>query len=475
MAFADELPPHYDVHYTTVLPIITNVDESTSEKIYDGLVEAVNSESWFQFKTHAEYFKLIKNQGPKLKETLYNPEVIKVTAEKLLVGSLIRLEVEEKLMGYEVAMDILSPSGATIYRRERTFNQKNLKLLNNILKFWLHGFTEQTPFDATVIEVNGDSLFIDFPGKIDELFPNRQFVVERNALVLNDKTMKLESRMEEIAYGVVTKIEERHFIGKVLENKGNNKARANDLIVFKVFDEAIAAKNPDYKYRRHDIGDYRQTGKLTLLATSTRVKGDQSTGTFYGFLGGLDLYLPSSLIAYGEISKKVGSVSGTNNSGGKKSTGSGTSLNDSSYKALVGTSFQPKFTKYISYLDLLAGWTKDQYFISGLGLVGVGDVSFSGPTAALRMEHPVYKNLAFSTYFEYNYKPEFQEEQKVLGKAKRSSGYLAQIGLRYQFLQSGYSLETFFRHKSNTAEIKNSNTKLDISNNQILVGVSKYF
>lgn len=463
-----------DVHYTTVLPIITNVDEKTADKIQEGLSEAVKSEPWFQLKTHTEYMKLLKDQGPKLKDALYNPEVIKVTSDKLLVGSLIRLEVSEKLLGYDVVMDILSPNATSLYRRERTFEQKNLKLLNSILKFWLHGFTQSTPYDAVVVEIHGDEVFVDFPGKDDELFPNRQFVITRKALLVNEKTLKLEEKNEDVAYGVVTKIDERHFIGKILENKNGNKVRANDLLVFRVFDEAVASKHPDYKYRRHDVGDYRETGKLSLLGSMTRVKGKEETGTFYGMFGLLDLYMPSSLLFYGEVGKKVGSVSNTSNTG-KKAKSSGASLNDSSYKAFVGTTFKPNFTKYISYLDALVGWTKDQYFISGLGIVGVGDVSFSGPAVALRMEHPVYKNLALSTMFEYNISPEFKEEQTLLGRAKSTSGYMFQLGLRYQFLQSGYSIETFFRHRTNQAKIKNSSTVLDISNNQLLMGVSKFF
>lgn len=463
-----------DVHYTTILPLISNVEPQTAERIEADLLSAVNAEPWFQYKSHAEYMTLLRNQGSKLKVALHNPDVIRVTADKLLVGSLIRLEVQEKLLGYHVTLDILNSNAENIFKRERIFDQKNLKLISNILKFWLHSFTQNTPYDATVVEVHGDEVFVDFPGKDEELFPNRQFVITRRARVVNEKTMKVEERLEDVSYGVVTNIEERHFIGKILENKGDNKARANDMVVFRVFDEAIASKNPDYKYRRHDIGDYRETGKMALLGSMTRVKGKEETGTFMGLLGALDLYLPSSLIFYGEISKKVGSVTNAS-SNGKKSKASGASLSDSSYKAFIGTTFQPKWTKYISYMDLMAGWSRDQYFISGLGIVGVGDVSFQGPSAALRMEHPIYKNLAFSTMFEYNFRPEFKEEDTLLGRASSTSGYMAQLGLRYQFLQSGYSIESFFRHRTNKASIKDRPTTLDISNNQIMLGVSKYF
>jgi len=461
-----------DVHYTTLLPLITNLSSKDEKFLEERIVKQLLNHKDFQYKSHDGFYQIIKKQGKKLKTALHSDEVLRTVAEKLSVGSMIRVEVNEFLLGYEVTLDIFSKEAKLLYSRKKRINQKSVELLSSVVNFWIQGYTKETPFDATIVEVQGETLLIDYPGKNEELFPNKQFVVIRQIIdpLETDDTKK--EVFKEIAYGVVIEINEEYFIGKILETKENLRILASDFVQFKIFDEEIAAKNPDYKYRRHDLGNYRENGKFSLFGTLMKVQGDDNAANFTGALFNADFFLPSNMLLLFEFARKIGQTSGEKTSDSKAA---GSSLNDTSYKALLGYSITPKTLKYLSYVDVYGGWSVDQNYLSGLGILGVGDVSFEGPVVGVRMEHPFYPNLSGLTGFEYNIQPQFKEKKTSLGEAESTTGYMLQLGMRYRFHKSGICIEGQFRRKSNTADIKDSDMELNITSNQVMIGISNFF
>lgn len=451
-----------DLHYTTLLPLITNLKPQDKKNLEQNIIQKLQTSKVLQFKTHNDFYKIFEKEGENLKEALYNKEVLTTVSEKLLVGSMLRIEVYEYLLGYEVTLDVLSPNGNSIYRRQKKLSQKTISFLSYVINFWIEGYTETAPFDASIVEVSGDNLLVDFPGKRDELFPNRQFVVLRQK----------PDDFELIAYGVVTKIGKEFFEGKILDTKEGVRVSSNDLIRFEVFDEEAASKNLDYKYRTHDLGNYRDKGKVSLYGSTTKISGNEGAANFNGATVGLDFFLPSNILLMLEFSRKIGQTS-------KKisddSTFSGSSLNDNNYRALLGYSFTPENMNYISYFDLYAGWGQDQNYLSGLGVLGVVDNTFEGPVVGFRMEHPIYPNLAALTSFDYSIQPRFREAKESLGDAESTSSYIFQLGLRYRFERSGFCIEGLYRRKNSSADIKDSDMVLNIESQQILLGVSNFF
>ncbi len=461
-----------DVHYTTLLPLITNLKPEEAKELETNLVELLQKDKIFQYKTHEGFYQILKNQGPKIKEALYTEEVLKTVANKLLVGSMIRLEVNQYLLGYDVHLTILSKEGKDLYVRKKQFNQKSLSMISNVINFWVQGFTKKTPFHATIVEVQKETILVDYPGKVDELFPNKQFVVVRQIIDPLNTDDRAENVFEEIAYGVVVEINDEFFMGKILEVKGENKILPSDLVEFRIFDQAIADKNDDYKYRQHDLGDYRKHGRFSLMGSLTKIEGSGNSSSFTGAQLGMDFFLPSKMLLMLEFGRRIGQSAGKTNNASKTS---GSSLDDSSYKALIGYTYEPKGFQFINYVDFYGGWMVDQHYLSGIGILGVGDVSFEGPMVGIRLEHPIYPKLSALTGVEYAINPKFEERKRSLGDAERTSSYLFQVGARYRFHQTGFCIDGLFRRKSTTASIKNSDMELNIDNNQIFLGISNFF
>ena len=466
------------VHYTTLLPLITNLEPADKKYVRDNLINNLKKHKIIQYKTHTGFYDIFKSRQKNLKNFLYDKNVIKTVSDRLLVGSLIRLEIRKFLLGYEVSLDILSKSGKTFYHRKKLLYQKSIKLLSNLVNFWVEGYTQEIPFDATIVEVQASQVLMDFSGNNSELFPNRQFVIVRSVKrkvdynKLNEEVREKKKVLKEIAYGVITDIKSGFFTGNILKINDNEKINTSDMVIFKIFDKNIANKNKDYKYRLHDLGNYREYGKVALYGSLLKIEGDGSSANFTGGSVMADIFLPSSLLLMLEFSKKVGQSSGDTPS---ESNVSGSSLDENSYKVLLGYSTMPASFQYISYADIYGGWSVDQNYLSGLGIVGVGDVSFEGLVVGARLEHPIYKNLSALTGFEYNLNHIYNEKVTSLGRAKSTSGYILQVGMRYRFKNSGLCIESLYRRKTNTADFVNSNIKLNISSSHFMFGVSKFF
>lgn len=468
-AYAKEVK---DIHYTTLLPMISNLKPADEKELEALITDKLIDHKVFHFKTHEGFYKLLRKKAPNLKTALHSPDVLKTVSEKLSVGSMIRLEVFEYLLGYEVTLNILSREGLPLYSRKKKVHQKTMNLLSSVINFWIEGYINESPYDATIVEVQKDTVLVDYPGENTEIFPNMQFVVVRHLINPVDDDSEKPERFEEIAYGIITDINKEFFMGKILELRTESKILPSDYIKFKIFDEEIAARNPDYKYRKHDLGDYRDRGKVTMLGSVTKIQGDGNSANFVGATGNLDLFLPSNSLLLFEFSRKISSSSTKSQI---NSRGSGSSLKDSSYKALVGYTFVPPKFKYISYIDLYAGWSQDQNYLSGLGILGVGDVYFEGPVVGVRLEHPFYSNLSALSSVEYSVQPSYEEHERKLGDGKDTSAYLIQLGMRYRFHRSGLCVEGLVRRKNQKASFKKNDVILNIDSNQILFGISNFF
>lgn len=454
------------VHYTTLLPLITNLAEKSEEKISNDLAKYLSKNKETEYKSHDGFYEIFK----KYKEgqsALNEAEVIKLVAQKLQAGSIIRVKIKKTLTGHDVIFDVFSKAGDNLFHREKLSSKQSERSLIELLQFWIKYYIDLIPYDASIVEVKQDKLLIEFPGDNNELFPNQQFIVLRQRET-NDKSIAFK----EIGYGMVGEITKDYFVGNVLEVKGTSPITNRDKIIFKIFDQKIADKNPDYKYRTHDLGNYRKYGRAALFANAVQIEGENSTGNFVGLGLALDLFLPSNLIFNFEFRKRVGQ---SNNEGENDSVVAGNSLDNNSYKIVFGKTFQPRSYKYISYIDLYAGWSVEQLLISGIDVIGVGDVSFSGPLVGVRLEHPIYTNLSAITSFEYSITPRFEEKEDLLGEASSTSGYALSVGARYLIKNSGYSLEATYRRHQNTAELSNNNLVLKAVTNQIFLGGSYFF
>jgi len=152
------------IHYTTLLPIITNLDVTIHDQVFKNMEKGLVGYKSVKYKSNAGLFNILNKDKAKLRENLYTDAVIKTVGKRLLVGSIIRVEINSFLMGYEVTFDVLSSDGENMFHRKKTTYQKSVKLLNSLLHFWIKGYIDTFPYDATIEGVQVAKAFIDFPG-----------------------------------------------------------------------------------------------------------------------------------------------------------------------------------------------------------------------------------------------------------------------------------------------------------------------
>ncbi len=454
------------VHYTTLLPLITNLEEKSENKIFSILSKYLKKDKRTEYKNHDGFYEIFRKYK-EVQSALNEIEIIKLVGRKLLAGSIIRVKIKKTLTGHDLIFDVFSKAGENLFHREKLSSKQSERSLIELLEFWINYYIDLIPYDASIVELKQDKLLVEFPGDNNELFPNQQFIVLRQRDT-DDKSIAFR----EIGYGMVGEITRDYFVGNILERKGTSPITKKDKIIFKIFDQEIADKNPDYKYRTHDLGNYRKYGRAALFANAVQIRGEKSTANFVGIGAALDLFLPSNIIFNFEFRKRVGQ---SDNQGDNPSVASGNSLDNNSYKAVFGKTFQPRSYKYISYIDVYAGWSVEQLLISGIDVIGVGDISFSGPLVGLRLEHPIYTNLSAITSFEYSISPRFEEKDDLLGEASSTSGYALSIGARYLIKNSGYSIEATLRRHRNTAELSDNDLILKATTTQLFLGGSYFF
>lgn len=455
------------VHYITLLPILSDLNNSQNKEIEVLVEDLLEKDKVIQYKKHDGLKATLNKYGANLDEALYSDKVLQVISNKLLVGSLIRVDVRKFLLGYKVKMDIVSPKGDVLISRDKIIYKDSAVLVSNIIVFWVQQFLKQIPFDAVIVDVDEDEVLVDYPTPEDELFFNKQFVVIRKANYSKISENIKENEYREIAFGVVTEIRDDFFMGKILEKKENITLVEGDKIIFKVFDEAIAAKNSNYKYRRHDLGNYRENGRAAIFGSLLKLAGEGGDDVdLTGATFEINFFLPNSTIFMLDLTRRIGG-------GG---SGSESSLNDNSYRAMFGYSFSPKSLQYVSYADMYIGYGLDTLAAGELNVRGIqGNISFSGPLAGLRLEHPFYKNLSALTQFELSMFSTFKESKKVLGDAEKAYSYSLSAGMRYLIPKTGFSMETLFKTKKSVADIADSDTEVIIQSTQIMFGCSYYY
>jgi hypothetical protein len=456
------------------------LNEDDSKQVFESVQKYIKLHRYLKYREDEGFYKILKRKKEKMKDHLNNKKVIKVVNKKFKTGSVVRVDIQQHSHGSLLTLDVLGQDGSSQYHNKELFNNMNISFLGKVLEHWLNGFFGKNIDKLNIVNIQDNDIVIEYPKKNDRLYSKQQFIIIKNSsrvamIEKNEKYPKdnqegkVIQKPVEIAYGFISRLDHDFISGTITKIKPGQKISIHDQVIFKNYNAVLAAKNPNYKYYKHDLSNYRNKGHLALYKLRNEISADGSTASFSGIQLNAEIYRPSKEIMSFEYSENTSQTS---------SNISSDSPLISNYRFLFGRTIIPKDIKYIRYLDFMGGLFVDNYSLSALGIPGVKDQSFIGPTLSLKMEHPISRGITIMTGYDFNMSYNIAEAMEYIIKdSENPSGYNLEFGMRYRFKDLPWSIKGLYQIKKNKIKIDDgdSNKILSIQSNNLLIGVSNFF
>ncbi len=149
----------YSMRDCMLLPITDTAGNSLGYTVFEKVERQLKEQGWCEYKSSSEVIEIFSKYRDRLPEYLKNENVLKTVADRLQVGTLIRVEIKYEVDKLEVSLDIIGENGKDIYMSEKTIiNSMDADLATNTINNWLELYEATIPYDGKVIGVLGDQV-----------------------------------------------------------------------------------------------------------------------------------------------------------------------------------------------------------------------------------------------------------------------------------------------------------------------------
>ena len=262
-------------------------------------------------------------------------------------------------------------------------------------------------------------------------------------------------------------------MGKIIALEEREKVLPGDWLVIDKNTEVsstnqVAEKNENEFGKLGNISFFGILSKASATNSSTTTR--KISGLHAGALIDSEFWVTRNYIASFAFSKQIGTM--------KKSEGEMTinsytsSINN--FAVMFGYRYLPMNFFFGPQLDLLIGYRKNSWGLDTSVADGFTDFSFKGLAFEIAGSTP-FKNV-FRAYIKLNFllSPGYTEESSVYGQDDSSSIYNITFGGLYM-LESNFNIDARLNLESATAKFVDPVRKLEMRNQQFLVGVNYLF
>ncbi len=419
-----------------LLPITDSVGGAIGGKVFTQLELDLKEGTWCQYQSNSELLGIFSRYRENLPQHLKTPAVVKVVADKLKAGSIIRVNLVSELNGMDVQLEVVGPDGETIIFAEKTNLPKDdLELVGETLRNWLELHGRSLPYDGKITGILGDQVTMDF-GKNHQVQIGQDFVVKRYRGVkkhpLLKKVVEWESRP--LANGKVFSLSEAQAVGMVKVYRSDAKLEVGDWIRLEK-PKADTALD-ELRYPEKDKDSFGKLGLasayLVLAKSSLGASKDGNKrlgGLTYGFQGKAEAWVTRNWFGLLEFGRSLGSL--------KKSSGvlsdSKSDYQRGSFKLGGGWKYLPLGFFYGPQVDLYAGYGSHVYKADYSEEDGLGEFGINGIMAGVATNFPVGPSNRGILRAEFIPFPSFEDEDSVYGGSKTTSFLQLELGMRHQW------------------------------------------
>jgi hypothetical protein len=465
----------------TLLPITDSVEGAIGYKVFEWVEEDLKKSNWCTYVSNSGLMNVFSRYRRNLPQHLKSKEVLVTVAERLKVGSIIRVSMVNELRGVELQMEVYGDNGEDIYFSEKsTLKSDEIETIASRVRNWLDMYSKMIPYDAKVTGVLGDQLTLDV-GKGYPIQIGQKFVVKR---LLSKKKHPLLKKIVDwetvpLAEGSIFNISDNQALGMVKAYRGDNKVQAGDWVRLEEAKEDVVIKGDDALEEKHDTTP-GSLGVLSvaLFGSSTTINTGTNGGSYAynGNLVGMEVkgeaWITRQYFAALEIMRGFGTLHKDTGPSAKSkiTTDIGSYKIKGGYKYLpIGFFYGPQVDFYTGYASKFFGTDK----VSGAGL-GSGQNVFSGILLGIAANVPLNREYKFFVDGEFLPFPSFSGGDSSYSGAKNISSLEFELGIRYQYT-ARMTLDGSFEMRSSGAKFSGTTESLRYRDNLLKLGASFNF
>lgn len=419
----------------TLLPITDSVGGAIGYKVFEEVESALKKSNWCTYISNSGMMGVFSKYRESLPQFLKQKEVLKTVAEKLKVGSIIRVNLVNELKGIEIQMDVHGENGEDLYFSEKALvTSDEIEDIAQYIKNWLETYSKTIPYDAKINGILGDQITLDV-GKGYPIQIGQNFIVKRPVRKMKHPLLKkiVDWETEVVATGEVFNISDNQALGIVKDYKGNRKLSAGDWVRLEPL------KRGAFKDKSKDepIEDPGKLGVLSIALYGSSASVDTATptgskrvkGNLFGFDFRGEAWITREYFAALEVARSIGQLSEVSGNPEKSSV----NASFGAFKLTGGYKYLPIGFFYGPQIDLYAGYANYLFDLDYSLADGYGNGNLSGLLLGAGANVPINKVYRFTVRADFLPFPNFAEDDDIYGTLKNASLLDLEVGLKYQY------------------------------------------
>lgn len=429
------LAEQFSMRRCMLLPITDPAGNSLGYKIYEMVEAKLKRDGWCDYIPSSEVMGIFSKYRDKLPQYLKDENVLKTVAERLKVGTMIRVSLEYDIDKVNVEFSVIGENGVDLYMSEKTIvNEIEADPVLTAINGWLELYESTIPYEGKVLGVLGDQVTFSIP-KTTQVIVGQEFVVKR---LINKKRHPLLKKIVEwdnvvLAKGKIFNKSIGQSLGVIKVYTTNKKVEVGDWIRL---EKASAAKIPGTReFRDYEDNNFGKLGEMavafSLSSHSTSTSLSSGTAKMGGYLYGVSLageaWITRNYFVLGEFSKRIGNLTKQGGSPSEDTSGQNAGV----LRVGGGYKYLPMGFFYGPQVDLYAGYARYSYQMTKSAADGFGTNNISGFFVGAGGNIPLKKEIKVYGRGEIMPFGGFNDEDSIFGSKKSISSMRIDVGVHY--------------------------------------------
>jgi hypothetical protein len=460
----------------TLLPITDSVGGAIGYKVFEEIESELKKSNWCTYVSNSAMINVFSRYRENLPQYLKTKEVLTTVADRLKVGSLIRVGLVNEVKGLEAQLEVYGENGEDIYFSEKTILQSDdIEVISSTIQNWLDTYARSIPYDATVTGILGDQITLDvgkgYPIQIGQKFVVKRLMAKKKHPLLK-KVVDWETKL--LAEGSVFNISDNQALGMIKVYKDDQKLAPGDWVRLEAFraEDKIIETDKDEEEKLGTLGllSVALFGSSSSVDTTTPTSSNRWSGNLFGIDLRGEAWITRQYFAALEIMRSLGSVEKSSGSPAKKKP----NVNNGAFKLTAGYKYLPIGFFYGPQIDLYAGYANKTYDVDYSAADGIGQNSFSGILFGVGANIPINREFRFYTNADFMPFPTFSDEDNIYGSAKSASSLDLEIGIKYQYTVR-MTLDAGVQARSSKAKFSKDFKEVSYKDNVLKLGATFNF
>jgi hypothetical protein len=467
------LAEQFSMRDCMILPITDTAGNSFGYRVFEDLERKIKEDGWCNYKPSSNVISIFSKYRERLDEFLQDKKVLKTVADRLRVGTMIRVQLKYDVDKVHVNLDVIGENGEDIYLSEKTvINGMDSNQVLATITNWLEVYEATIPYDGRVIGVLGDQITFRFPKNkvlnIGQEFKVRRMIAKKRHPLLK-KIVEWDNLV--LGKGKVFNISRGQALGVIKVYTANKKIETGDWVRLEKFE----SKNIPEKRKYDDFNEnkFGKLGELTLsfsfgthTASTNSASGNTKLGGYlYGVGVETEAWVTRNIFAILDYTTRIGNLSKESGNPTVDSSGQKTST----LKIGGGYKYLPMGFFYGPQIDVFGGWVSYSYSLDKSSADGYGAGDFNGLFVGLGGSIPLQRGLRIYGSGEIIPFGDYDDDDSVFNSKKSISSMVFDIGLHYLWSPT-VKLLGGLEVTNNSGKFKGTNSELSYRDTSLKLG-----